>query len=80
MRCSKSYSKREVYSNIGIPQEANKQKISNKYPNLPSKGIRKKNKAQSQQKEGHNKDQRRNKIETKKTPPQNNRKDQLAKI
>jgi len=38
--CSKSCSKREVYSNAGIPQEA--RKISNKQPNLTSKRARKK--------------------------------------
>ena len=37
--CSKSCSKREVYSNTGLPQEA--RKISNKQPNLTSKGARK---------------------------------------
>ena len=52
----------KVYlSNVGLPQET--RKISNKQPNVPSKGIRKRrtNKAQSQQKEGNNKDQRGNK-------------------
>ena len=60
MGCSKSSSK-EVYSNTVLPQET--RKISNKQPNLPSKDIRKRrtNKAQSQQKEGNNKDQRENK-------------------
>ena len=48
MGCSKSSSKRKVYSNTGLPQET--RKISNKPPNLPSKGIRKRkaNRAQSQ--------------------------------
>ena len=61
MECSKSSSKREVYSNTGLPQET--RKISNKQPNLPPKRIRKRrtNKGQSQQKEGNNKDQRGNK-------------------
>ena len=61
MGCSKSCSKREVYSNIGLSQE--RRKISNKQPNLPSKGIlkRRTSKAQSQQKEGNNKDHRGNK-------------------
>ena len=54
-------SKRKVYSDTGPSQET--RKISNKQLNLPSKGIRKRrtNKAQSQQKEGNNKDQSRNK-------------------
>ena len=34
--CSKSGSKREIYSNIGLPQEV--RKISNKQPNLTPKG------------------------------------------
>ena len=60
MRGSKSSSKREVYSNAALPQET--RKISNEQPNRPPKTIRKKkNKAQSQQKEGNNKDQRGNK-------------------
>ena len=44
-----------------------KQEISNKQPNFPSKGIRKRRikKAQCQQKKGNNKDQSRNKLETK---------------
>ena len=48
MGCSESSSKRKVYSNTGLPQET--RKISNKPPNLPSKGIRKRkaNRAQSQ--------------------------------
>ena len=61
MGCSKSSSKREVYSNTILPQGT--RKISNKQSNLPSKGIRKgTNKNQSQKKEGNNKDQRRNKL------------------
>ena len=39
MGCSKSSSKREVYSNIILPQET--RKISNKQPNLTPKTIRK---------------------------------------
>ena len=37
--CSKSYSKKEVHRDTGLPQEM--RKISNKPPNLPPKGIRK---------------------------------------
>ena len=37
--CSKKNSKREVYSNIGLTQEAGK--ISNKQTNLAPKGARK---------------------------------------
>ena len=36
--CSKSCSKREVYCNTGLPQEA--RKISNKSPKLTPKGAR----------------------------------------
>ena len=43
---SKSSSKREVYSNTGLPQEI--RKISNKHPNLIPKGPReRRNKAQN---------------------------------
>ena len=38
MRCSKSCSKMEVYSNTILPQET--RKISNKQPNLTPKAIR----------------------------------------
>ena len=38
MECSKSSSKREVYSNTILPQET--RKISNKQPNLIPKAIR----------------------------------------
>ena len=38
MGCSKSSSKREVYSNMILPQEI--RKISNKQPNLTPKAIR----------------------------------------
>ena len=70
MGCSISSSKKEVYSNAGLPQET--RKIPNKQPNLLPKRTRKRtNKSQSQQKEENNKDQRGNKIEIK-----NNRKDQ----
>ena len=41
MGFSKSRSKREVYSNIGLHQET--RKISNKQSNLTLKGTRKKN-------------------------------------
>ena len=58
MECNKT---REVYTDRGLPHET--RKMSNKPPNLPSKGIRKgTNKNQSQKKEGNNKDQRRNKL------------------
>ena len=38
MRCSKNSSKREVYSNVVLPQET--RKASNKQPNLTPKSIR----------------------------------------
>ena len=38
MGCSKSSSKREVYSNTVLPQET--RKISNKQPNLTPKAVR----------------------------------------
>ena len=59
MLCYKSLSKKEVYSNTGLPET---RKISNKQPTIPPKGIlkRRKNKAQSQQKEGNSKDQKGN--------------------
>ena len=48
MRCSKNSSKREIYSDTGLPQET--RKIRNK-PNITSKVICKRiNKAQSHQK------------------------------
>ena len=61
MGCSKSSSKRDVYSNTILPKET--RKIWNKQPNLPPERIRKirTNKAQSQKKEGNNKDQGGNK-------------------
>ena len=49
MGYSKSSFKREVHHDIGLPQETRK----SKQPNLSSKRIRKKNKGQSQQKEGN---------------------------
>jgi len=59
MGCSKSSSKRKAYRHTGLPQKP--RNISNKEPNLPSKGIRKRtSQAQGQQKEGNNKDQRGN--------------------
>ena len=68
MRCSKSGSKREVYSNIILPQKT--RKISNKKSNLTPKGTkeRRTNKTKSQQKERNHKDRAEiNEIETKKT-------------
>ena len=61
MRCSKSSSKREVYSNTSLPQETGN--ISNKQPNLAPKAIRERTikKPQSQQKEEINRHQRKNK-------------------
>ena len=41
MGFSKSSSKREVYRETELPEETNKQKISNKQLNIPPKGIRK---------------------------------------
>ena len=48
MRYSKSHSKREVYSNTGLPQQT--RKISNKQANSTPKGTgkRRTNKAQNQ--------------------------------
>ena len=55
-----SSSKREVYSDTRLPQET--RKISSKQSNLTPKGNqKKKNKVQSQLKEGNNKDQNGNK-------------------
>ena len=45
MECSKSSFKREVYKNTGLSQEI--RKISNKQPQLPYKGIRKRKNKQS---------------------------------
>ena len=53
---SKSSPKREIHSNEDLPQEA--RKISNKQSNLTPEETRKGtiNKAQSEEKEGNNKD------------------------
>ena len=61
MGFSKSSSKREVYSNTIIPQET--RKASNRQTNSTSKaaGERRTKTPQSQQKEGDNKNQSRNK-------------------
>ena len=72
MGCSKSSSKREVYSYTSLPQET--RKISNKQSNLTPKGTRERtNKTQSQQKERNRKDQIRSKRNRNK---ENNSKDQ----
>ena len=57
MGCSKSSSKREVYSNKFLPQET--RNISNKQPNLTPKAIRKRRtkNPQSSQKERNHKAQ-----------------------
>ena len=68
MGCSKSSSKREVYSNTILPQET--RKISNKQPNLTPKAIRERrtNKTQiSRRKEIIKVRAEINEIETKKT-------------
>ena len=61
MGCSKSSSKREVYSYTSLPQETRNN--SNKKSNLTPKGTteRRTNKTQSEQKERNHKDQSRNK-------------------
>ena len=61
MGCSKSSSKKKVYSNTILPQETRNK--SNKQPNLTPKAIRERRtkKPQSQQKESNHKDQIRNK-------------------
>ena len=61
MGCSKTSSKREVYSNTILPQEI--RNISNMQPNLAPKAIRERTtkKPQSKQKERNHKDQIRNK-------------------
>ena len=60
MGLSKSNSKREVYSDTIIPQEA--RKVSNRRPNSTSKAAGKRTKnPQSQHKEGDHKNQSRNK-------------------
>ena len=63
MECSKSRSKKEVYSNIILPQEI--RKTSNKQPKLTPKANRERtNKAQSQQVGKNHKHQSRNKDKT----------------
>ena len=59
MGCSKSSSKREVYSNTIVPQETNKQKNLNKQANFTPKTTGKRKK--KQQKERNHKDPSRNK-------------------
>ena len=65
MGCSKSSSKREVYSNTILPQET--RKTSNRQPNFTPKTTgkrrtkKKKTNKQNQQKERNHKDQSRNK-------------------
>ena len=55
MECSKNSPTRDIHSDIGLPQETEK---NLKQPNLPLKGIRKRTiKAQSQQEKRNNKDQ-----------------------
>ena len=54
----KNSSRRELYSETG-PQET--RKISNKQPNLPPKGIRKRRKQSQSQMDENNKDQTENK-------------------
>ena len=58
MGYSLSNSKREIHSNISLPQEA--RKISSKQSNLVPKETRKRivNKAQSEEKDGNNKNQK----------------------
>ena len=46
MGCSKSSSKREVYSNMSLPQKT--RETSNKQPNLTSKATRKRTTQQQQ--------------------------------
>ena len=62
MGCSKSSSKREVYSNTILPQET--RKTSNRQPNFTSKttGKRRTKTPQNQQKEKNHKDPSRNKL------------------
>ena len=61
MGCHKSSVKKEVFSNISLPQET--REMSNKQPNLTLKATRKRRtkNTQSLQKERNHKDQRRNK-------------------
>ena len=60
VECSESSPKREVYSNIILPQET--RKTSNRQPNFTPKktGKRRTKNPQSQQKEGDHKNQSRN--------------------
>ena len=70
--CSKSSSKRVVYSNTILPQET--RKISNKQPNLTPKATReKKNKQNPKLVESNHKDKNRNKWNR---DEENHRKDQ----
>ena len=73
MGCSKSHTKREVYSYTSLPKET--RKISSKQSNLTPKGTRERrtNKTQSYLKEINHKDQSRNKWNRNK---ENNSKDQ----
>ena len=71
---------RHVYSDKGLPQET--RQISNSQRNFPFKGIKRKrrsNKAQSQQKEGNNKDQRGNKTKMPFFPSQKEKKKKKVK-
>ena len=61
MRCSKSSSKREVYSDTGLPQERKKTQMNNLTYHLKELEKEEVNKAPNQQKEGNNKDQKGNK-------------------
>ena len=56
---SESSPRRKIHSITGLPSEI--RKVSNIQSNLTPKGTKKKNKAQSEQKEGNNKDQSGNK-------------------
>ena len=64
MAFSKSNSQREIHSDTGL-EKKEKQKNSNKQPNLPPKIIRKKNKQSSAEGKKYE-DQRGNKLEIKK--------------
>ena len=59
MGCSKCSSKRKVYSNRSLPQEA--RKISKEHPNLSPDRIEKRTSKTKSQKESENKNQRENK-------------------
>ena len=58
MGCTKSSSKRKVYSDISLPQET---KFSNRYLNQPCKGIRRIKQSPKSIEGSNNKDQRGNK-------------------